>query len=225
MFVEDYIYHASTRGEQLTQLYCNHSVPMGDFGDGIYLSDDIELSWIWGASTGNTCPCLNTFEISSQLSDLQGYVVDSNNDESLLFWATSIAYPRRTRDYLSQFQQEIERLYNIYVVPHLSSYHWIVSNRSDDGTSYFLPDFFGGSVSIEAIRSVYNYLSFGSQLVLKTQQAEDCLTPVSQEFYDGKPFIGTYEDWVINNARQYQESFRNSFTIGYGHEGLSCYDF
>lgn len=225
MELTDFIYHASTQGQVVQHLYHNHPVPMGDFGNGIYLSNSPEQSEIWGNSAGLSHSVVNIYDIDPSLANLPGLVIDPENDEDLLFWITSIAYTRLWQRWANDpaTVKTVTDLYNKYAAPRLGQYHWILSNRSDDGTSFFLPDFFKGYECFEAVRAVYNYMSFGAQLSLHTQEAENCISFADFYEYDGR--VEEYEEWMIYNSNVYKADYRNTYTIRENDDRLSCYDY
>lgn len=211
----EYKYHASVLGEVLTHLDCNHSIPMGDFGDGIYLSDNYDKSLAWGArGTYSSDPCINIYNISEKLRELSGYIIDPYNDDDLLFWTISVTFPRlHLLPIENKRKQEITDMYYETVLPFLKDFHWILSNRSDDGTSYFLPHFFDETISIDGIRDIYLNFSFGSQLILKTTEAEQCLSFIRADFYKREQYKDIYENWVKNGTIEYDTQIKNIFTI------------
>lgn len=205
-----YYYHASRLGEEVCYPDCYFPIPMGDFGDGFYLSDNEILSYIWGSSSKKEVdPCLNTYLISPEIKYLRKCIIDPYNDNDLLFWASNVAYARinnfdpNESEQLNTAIKQIERLYYKYSVPRLNDYDWIISKRSDDGTNYFIPDFFGGTVTIDAIRDVYLNLSFGNQLVIKTKDSEQLISFLSSSIYNKTPYQDKYDEWKQSCTNEY----------------------
>lgn len=220
----DFIYHASTNGQKREFLDAAHSLPFGDWGDGAYLSDDYELSKIWGASS-EICEyqaSINIYDIDPYINNLNGYIIDPDDDDDLLIWASSIAICRTNRiakwlqdngeqtSFINKTIDAIEEAYDIYEVDSFLSQHdWLISRRSDDGLWTFITEFFSNNLSIDGLREVYEVCSFGDQLVLKTDAATDCLEFVQLEMYDTSPYEGTYNDIT----RQNTSKFRNILNL------------
>lgn len=217
----DYIYHASSQGQIVNNPTHNHIIPMGDFGNGFYLSDDLEKSLAWGAYSCNTVPCLNTYKILPEIEELSGCILNPDNDDDLLFWATSVSYPRVVSNRITDItaQREILRLYNIYTRTRLGIYDWILTSRSDDGTIIFATDFFSGSVTIDAIREVYKHASFGTQLILKTKEAVECLLHIDAQFYNEMQYKREYEEWWNSAKNHYLYDIRHIYTVTEEMEG------
>lgn len=222
-----FVYHASMDGQRLEHLSPFHPCPLGDWGDGAYLSDNEEISKIWGASS-DTKPYLestvNSYWFSDGIYGCRGYIIDSDNDWDLIRWASSVALPRTNRleEHYSdsdvniiQIIDNIETLYEKSDVENVLSYDWIISRRSDDGLWRFLIDFFNDDLSIQGLREVYKSCSFGDQLVLKTASAADCLNFNDCEVYLTSAWQGQYQELTKLYTDNYQ-TIRTMYPPIYG---------
>lgn len=204
-----FVYHASTDGQEVRYLYPQHPIPFGDWGDGGYLSDDYTLSKLWGASdTNSAVASINTYTISDQINYLNGYVIDPQDNNDLITWAASIAFPRQDKmrrelskqlnpEYVDYAIDSVIEAYRVFQVEDfINSCDWIISKRSDDGLWRIILEFFTDNLDISGLRTIYSECSFGDQLVLKKQAASDCVIFESCEHYDKNTYYNAYEQSV-----------------------------
>ena len=221
--ITDFIYHASTNGQERRTLDAHHCLPFGDWGDGAYLSDSYELSKIWGASGeySDYRAAINIYDIDDHIRQLNGLVINPNDNDQLLIWAASIAMCRTERirrwlekdgtseEFINYTINSIIEAYRIYEVSEIiDDCDWIISRRSDDGLWSFIVEFFSDNLSIDGLREVYDVCSFGDQLVLKTTRATQCLNFVECEKYDTSSYIGNYDSITASNRNKFFDIFK-----------------
>lgn len=193
----NFIYHSNTENGN----FVKHPNPYHvggvngatDFGAGFYLSDDLNGSYLWGAR--HEFPdygTLNVYDISPQILSLN-HLVLTDSYEDILCWAMTTGF------YLGYYPRSIAsarvgKLEDLYTL-NADDYHWILSRRTDDKMFSYIGSFFDGALSFQGLVECYDRLSFGDELVLKSQEAIDCLD-FSEQYsgvFDKTPYKGRYQ--------------------------------
>lgn len=164
-----------------------------DFGPGLYLSDDLEGSYIWGARYSYpTFGTLNVYDIDNSIRSLNGLIL-SDSYEDILTWAITTGFYLKynSRGIASRNAGMLDDQYRIDT----DNYDWILSRRTDDKMYSYIDSFLDGSMSFQGLVECYDKLAFGDELVLKTQRAIDCLILNEQEsrVFDKSPYLGQYD--------------------------------
>lgn len=171
----------------------------------------------------------------SQRTQNYGYIIDPDDDDDILIWATSISICRVNRiknwlldggydyDFIDATINSINEAYRIYnVESFLNNLDWIISRRSDDGLWTFIVEFFSDSLSIEGLREVYTDCSFGDQLVLKSDTATSCLLFQECEFYESTGYDGLYKDITRENSSRFSRILSQHNTDNADDDELFC---
>lgn len=193
----DFIYHSNCDEENfITNPSPSHLGGKNgatDFGTGFYLSDDINGSYIWGSRHENPpYGTMNIYDISPNLLQLKGLELTESYDD-IMYWAftTGKYLGYLPQNYASSNYGKMEDKYKLTT----GDYDWVLARRVDDKMFDYLGLFFDTSLSFQGLVQCYDQLSFGNELVLKTQAAIDCFkfnANLSHSFPKSS-YMGRYE--------------------------------
>lgn len=192
-----------------------------DFGAGFYLSDDLYGTYIWGARHEYPASgTLNVYNIDSRILSLD-HLILTDAYEDILYWAMT------TGSYLGYYPRNIASAHVGQLEEHYmldaDDYHWILSRRTDDRMFTYLGAFFDGSLSFRGLVECYDNLAFGDELVLKTQEAINCLSFDEEQsgIFDKSSYIGQYESLKTASNEHFNVIFEKHACSYSGEPGVA----
>lgn len=207
----------------------NHAAGGGssDFGNGFYLSDDPYGSLCWGARHmyPDMYETYNVYDVGQAALESLHYIVLTDNYADILRWATTTA-----RNMNISTHAEASSIRGIIEVDggyllEVRDFDWILSRRTDDAMFTYLQDFFEGNLSFQGLLIAYDELSFGDELVLKTQRAIDCITfnEVESDIVMKYDYQHKYDEFVGEKSREYNQTVVPSHNPNTNFNELSAY--
>lgn len=204
--LSDFKYHSTVEDQGLLfnpDPYHQGGVYGTDFGNGLYLSDDLDKSYAWGARSGKGKGTMNIYDIDEdKLWHLNGLILE-DQPEDILLWAMITAFylNLNLRGETTAWFELASDYYDISV----DAFDWVLSRRTDDAMYRYLGEFFNDNLSFDGLMRAYWELSYGDELVLKTQSAIDCILLNEDEShtYDKYPYRNEYANFVEKGKQLY----------------------
>ena len=144
----------------------NGSKPHNDYGNGFYMSEDIELAKEW-ACRKNNHGIVNQYELNTK--NLK--ILNLNDPQyNILNWLALLT-KHRTYWQQSSISFQAKKYLQDYFYIDTNPYDIIIGYRADDSYFSFAKDFISNTISLQKLSTAMHLGKLGEQIVLKSEKA------------------------------------------------------